>query len=355
MSRLCEKLGIETMNTGGYSARANGTVERCWDFIGRVLRRLTDEQSKHWEDFIPDIRAAYNMSYRQSHGASPFEVRFGYAPRTATEARLGPTSVGVLGMAQEITSADIAVHLSLMHMAQDEARRTATWHRQREVDRLNAAGFRAEPFAVGDKCAYWLPPSQLQVKRRQRKKKHLPHFHGPATITEKLGASMYRLVDDASKQVYERNFSALLPWGSKTRAQSDDARGHDDLSRFTTGELIAIKDTASARTWWLASVVADEPECLAVEYYGAEPAFRKTQLEDVVFKRVFISPGKAAEWSFDKQVGWAPWSGEYSKEDLSPLVLGRQLTLGPGGKLVATDVLKLHKDRVKARHAVLRG
>lgn len=78
---LCTKIGIEKIFTTPYHPEANGLVEHWNSTILNMLRTLTEEKKKDWDDHVGAAAFAYNTSKHAMTGYSPYFLLFGIEPR----------------------------------------------------------------------------------------------------------------------------------------------------------------------------------------------------------------------------------------------------------------------------------
>ena len=55
--------------------------QKAADLIAKTVARA----ELSWEDFLPALNLAYNLSYQSSIASSPFQLLYGYAPKLPTK------------------------------------------------------------------------------------------------------------------------------------------------------------------------------------------------------------------------------------------------------------------------------
>lgn len=80
IKELCNLAGIQKVRTSPYHPRGN-PVERFNRTLLNMLGTLTDENKKHWRDFVKPLVHAYNCTKHESTGFTPYELMFGRQPR----------------------------------------------------------------------------------------------------------------------------------------------------------------------------------------------------------------------------------------------------------------------------------
>lgn len=77
-----EKLGIEHKLTTSYHPQTNGIDERLNGTLMRILRNYVDEFQERWDKQLKWALYAYNTTVHESTGYSPYQVLFGFDPRS---------------------------------------------------------------------------------------------------------------------------------------------------------------------------------------------------------------------------------------------------------------------------------
>lgn len=88
---LCSLCHIDKGRTTPYHAMGNGITEKLNGTLLDILRTLPDDLKKKWKDHLPAVIHAYNSSYHQSTGTTPFELMFGRQPRLPLDIVFGLT------------------------------------------------------------------------------------------------------------------------------------------------------------------------------------------------------------------------------------------------------------------------
>ena len=78
MSKL---LGIEKIRTTPYHLQTNGSAERVHQTLQRMIGKLNPEKRRKWPDHIRSVLIAYNATWSQVTGYSPYFLMFGQRPR----------------------------------------------------------------------------------------------------------------------------------------------------------------------------------------------------------------------------------------------------------------------------------
>ena len=117
------------------------------------------------------VALAWNCTDNAITGISPFEAEHGMKPRTATETFLEtPPKDGLAAGADDLRKIAISVKAYQQQAALAKTR-TAQF--------LNKTGHKFD-YEVGDRVAFFIPPSQKEAQKAGRKAKHLLKYRGPA-------------------------------------------------------------------------------------------------------------------------------------------------------------------------------
>jgi transposase InsO family protein len=71
MGQMCELFGIRKLRTTGYTASANGRIERIHRTINSMIGMLVVENHRNWHEILDLVVAAYNASGHKSTNYSP--------------------------------------------------------------------------------------------------------------------------------------------------------------------------------------------------------------------------------------------------------------------------------------------
>lgn len=196
-------LGVTQISTGGHNARGNATVERVMQTIGHMLRTATDAEYKNIKEFVHCIAFAHNCTFNSAIEMTPFEAGHGLPARTISEARMdlprlqftaeegNSKTDGVKlweqGLPKKVV--DLAHEMALIAQSHSE------WYRRMNSERLNAAGKIIDEALLenGLQVYFYKPPTQEETTHKDRKRKHLSFYHGPAKITGKPRDRQYTL------------------------------------------------------------------------------------------------------------------------------------------------------------------
>ncbi len=209
---LRDKVGIQQTTTLGHHPSGNGQIERLWQYVTKVLRQMTAEQHAHWQQYVRLMEHVWNTMTSSTLNRTPFELAHGLAARGVVDSLVpgpeyhhpGPMDEdGIMALG---TTARAFEELARQAQMRDRSARAATANCRGGVHR----------FKVGDQVVFYIPPSAEEAKRAGRKQKHLPHYRGPATITEILSPSTYAMSYGGRR--YRRSISELRRYRANTGA-----------------------------------------------------------------------------------------------------------------------------------------
>ena len=77
MKNLCDKLGIEKIQTSPYHPSSNGMIERMNQNITTGISHYVNNEQDNWDDLLPGLLHAYRSTPTRSRGFSPYEMLYG--------------------------------------------------------------------------------------------------------------------------------------------------------------------------------------------------------------------------------------------------------------------------------------
>ena len=92
IKELCKIAMVEKSRTTPYHPMGNGQVERFNQTLLKMLGTLEDHQKNDWKAHVHTLVHAYNATFHDSIGYSPYFLMFGRHPRLAVDAFLGLNS-----------------------------------------------------------------------------------------------------------------------------------------------------------------------------------------------------------------------------------------------------------------------
>ena len=80
-------MGTNLSFSSAYHPQTDGQTEVVNRSLGNLLRSITAEHPKQWDQVLPQVEYAYNDSPNSSAGQSPFHIVYGMHPRGVSELR----------------------------------------------------------------------------------------------------------------------------------------------------------------------------------------------------------------------------------------------------------------------------
>ena len=220
---------------------------------------MTDEQYKHWDEYVRLIEHAWNTTVHSLLGVSPFEAAHGIPAVSVAESLARGTPVRTAAMDNDAIQAMQATAKACMR-AMEQLRQH---DKQMRANKANKTA-QQQTFKVGDKVSFFIPPTAQEVKRRGRKVKHIAHYRGPATVTNVRTPTTYDIEYKGKK--YARATSELRPYRAKgnlsVKAPTKRPREHEiepgdwvayrdnlDDNKFHVGKVISTGDFITLEAW----------------------------------------------------------------------------------------------------------
>ena len=130
IKELCKIAMVEKSRTTPYHPMGNGQVERFNQTLLKMLGTLEDHQKSDWKAHVPTLVHAYNATFHDSTGYSPYFLMFGRHPRLAVDAFLGLNSDPLSSNTQTEYVRKLRDRLSFAYKkAQEVSRKAAAKHK----------------------------------------------------------------------------------------------------------------------------------------------------------------------------------------------------------------------------------
>jgi hypothetical protein len=325
LSGLEKALGIRHISTAPYDARGNAQLEASHGYVNQCLTLLTDGERDHWNEFSSQWEFAYATVKHRTTGFSPFELCYGTAARTVSDAvsMAAPTKISLSEERVAGLYSKILENAALFH---EVAKANAQRAREDELKRLNASGTKTT-FQVGDHVAFFLPS---RADTRTWRLKHCRVFTGPAVVVEKHNAVIYEIEELKTAKRFVRSVTHLRSWTAPVEvlAKHDQLGSHGPAratnasnSEFVVGSTVAIMDESDKDCYWFADVKeihgddsalvhmrgtkSPNPKTAVFKLVWIEVPSGLSILADRLTKRL-LSPGCTGE----------AWTGKVSKEEV---------------------------------------
>ena len=366
-------LGIEQVDTGGYNARGNATVERFMQTLTANLTKCTDSEYDNINIYLQAIAFAHNTTFSSVLNCTPFEAGHGLKARSISDARLSPR----MQLYSEprgddedcVTHWDTTVHNNVVELAtrlSKDAVRQSEWHRKMTAEKRNQSGKPIDNALLKDgmEVYFYKPPSQAEVEKKGRKAKHLEHYHGPAVIVKKIRTRSYEI--SYNGKTFKRDAGMLVPVSHlpEDKAEVDPVEPPVPVSSlqdgdlpFREGEFIICKGDTEAEGWYVAEISKVLDLTIQVRYfhtpsppledYSSQSTERiEARLSQAHFRRTWfihggIDHGKAIMTPpYPNNLDTRVWEGPIDKKDWGTTVLVRNVGITGAGRL-ETASLKL--------------
>ena len=187
---LCQRMDIEKVRTSAYKASTNGQLERFHRTLNSMIAKVVRESQRDWDEFLPQLLAAYRASVHSVTGYSPNFLLFGHENRAPIDLVMqNPETVPEGNWStHEYVARKQEVMLHAYASARDHLR-VAAQRRKRTYD----IGVKVVEFTPNQKVWYYYPRQYLR-----RSKKFQFVYTGPYTVVKRLGAVNY-LIQKNSK------------------------------------------------------------------------------------------------------------------------------------------------------------
>ena len=80
IDKMCEILGMKTLQTMSYHPQTNGLVERMHQTLMRMIGKLGEDKKADWPGHLAEIVHAYNATHSTMTRYSPHYLMFGQRP-----------------------------------------------------------------------------------------------------------------------------------------------------------------------------------------------------------------------------------------------------------------------------------
>ena len=283
--------------------QGNAITERNHVILGEFLRLIPADKRDRWENEIPHLAFAVNMSVNSTNGFTPFELDCGYQPITPFDIKFqGKPTVEDLDPAKFLkTKVEVEITKERMQALYEIANRYAEAARMTELESLNKPSGRKITFSKGEKVIIYAPAQQSRRSRAEDseesddsdettsvwKPKHSLSWRR-AEILEKISNTTYSVKCDNGR-ILQRSVALIVRDNSKKAAQTKTVQQQKSpeatsSSDFAEGDFVAAKDNLTATEYEIAQITdVNDDGTLQLRYYGTT----NVDLKKAVFKRVW--------------------------------------------------------------------
>ena len=262
MSTLQSLLGISKSTTLAHNPKGNAKIERVWQFVGGCLRAMTPEQYEQFHLYAPIMAHVWNCTPDADTNITPFEAEHGMSCRSVAESLLQEPPVEGLPAGPDdlrtITTAASAFNEVISNIKAIERANTA--------NKLNAYGQPLTNFSIGDRVAFYLPPSQQEAEKMGKNPKHMLQYQGPGVITEALSNNNTSFAITYNNRIYKRNIMHICKYTSTKRVPAKLQMYIDNSQNV--GTFVAIKDAPDDNRYHLAKILSVDEHTTTVHYYA---------------------------------------------------------------------------------------
>jgi len=178
---LWNKLGTKLLFSTTCHPQTDGQTEVVNRTLGTMLRAVLKKNLKMWEECLPHVEFAYNWATHSTTKVSPFQVVYGFKPRSPIDLLFLPTT--------ERTHSNASARVEFIHKLHETTKTNI--EKMNEKYRIAGSEGRKEiKLEPGD--LVWL---HLRKDRfpELRKSKLMPRAAGPYNIIEKINDNAYKL------------------------------------------------------------------------------------------------------------------------------------------------------------------
>ena len=176
MLDVCEKLGIQKLNTTAYHPQCNGLVERFNRTLKTMLRKQAATYGTQWDKFLAGTVWAYRNTPHEATGEKPSFLLFGIDCRSPSEAALLPPTQSE--EIEEFTDyrQELVVSLS---SARAEALKSIREAQKRYKSQYDKKQHQVD-LKIGDWVLVYFPKDEVGRNRKLSRP-----WHGPYRVIEK--------------------------------------------------------------------------------------------------------------------------------------------------------------------------
>ena len=301
IQNLTQSWGIDHIKTF-YWPQGNAITERNHVVLGEFLRLLPEDRRSCWEQDIPALAYAVNMSVNSATGFSPFELDCGYQPPSLHDVAFQELPVEVqdlLPQTYQYSKDEFAAYQARTQALHEIAARYADAARMVEMENLNSEHGPTVTFEPEEKVIIYAPPGQERKANENSfnwKSKHRLQWKR-AKVLKKLSKTTYLLEDESGKKV-QRSVALIVRDRSASKEPTHDdssgvamanavtkvngessSTGPSDTS-FCVGDLVAALQTENSNTYEIALITNLTTNYADLRYYGTT----NSDVDRAVFK-----------------------------------------------------------------------
>ena len=267
---VCTKLKIAQLAATPYHQQTNGANERFNGVLKNMLRTLSVEQRRCWDDYIPYFLFAYREVPCQTTGYSPFELLYGRQVR-------GPLSIMKQNwVARESEPVDVVTHLLDMRRRMQDLMRDVDTNVRKNQDKMKKHYDKTaieRSLTPGDKVLVFLPVGAGKLDSK---------WQGPYIVNRRVNEVNYEIImDDKRKKKRILHINLCKRWYD--RADIDGV----GQCMYVTGVVNEIVATSNGDEQFSDAQFSTNDICPAYEQtqtwedVNISDTLSKTQVDDV--------------------------------------------------------------------------
>jgi hypothetical protein len=300
---LTQAWGIDHLKTF-YWPQGNAITERNHVVLGEFLRLMPEHRRNCWEQDIPALAYAVNMSVNSATGFSPFELDCGYQPPSLHDVAFQDLPVEVqdlLPQKFQFSENEFTAYRERTQALHEIAAKYADAARMEEMEYLNKEHGPTVTFKPGEHVIFYAPPGPERKSDDSSlswKSKHRLHWKR-AKVLKKLSSTTYLLEDESKKQVqrnvglmvkdktanrdptHSDNSEAVIEASASIKSGSSSSPGSPSAdNEYVVGDLVAALQSEDDYTFELALITSLTKTHANLRYYGTT----NRNIDKAVFK-----------------------------------------------------------------------
>lgn len=197
--KYCIDSNISHVLNATATPRANGQVERINRILVNSLRTMVNDNEQNWDSKLREIQWAINSSTSSVTKKSPFELLYGYTPRSILKTKL------TLQLEDEKVVSERNDFAEKRDNNRREASQNIAKHQQYSKQYFDSKHKKPDVFQVGD-----LVMVKRETTSTGTSTKLQQRYRGPYQIIDKMHGDRYRLTD-ISVAENKRKFTGVFP------------------------------------------------------------------------------------------------------------------------------------------------
>ena len=195
MKEVGRLLSVKQLTTTPYHPACNGLVERFNGTLKSMLKKLSEEQPKQWDRYIPALLFAYREATQESTGFSPFELLYGRHVR-------GPLTILKQLWTKDIQDDEVRTTYQYVVDLRERLEETC----QIVQEQLGKSSKRYKYYAdMKKKDRQFQQGDEVLLLLPTDKNKLIMQWKGPFVITEKLNPFDYKVNINGKVKTYHGN------------------------------------------------------------------------------------------------------------------------------------------------------